>query len=65
MIRATGISESTVLRGLAEIERGEVLELGRVGTPGAGEVPILQREPKLWLWEDLERLVDSVTRGDP
>ncbi|MGI9097813.1 MAG: ISAzo13 family transposase, partial [Solirubrobacteraceae bacterium] len=39
------------------------LEAGRVRRPGAGEVPILEREPKLW--EDLDRLVDPVTRGDP
>ena len=63
VVRATGISESTVLRGLADLESGEVLEPGRVRRPGAGQVPILEREPGLW--EDLERLVDPVTRGDP
>jgi hypothetical protein len=63
VVRATGISESTVLRGLAELESGEVLEPGRVRRPGAGQVPILEREPGLW--EALERLVDPVTRGDP
>jgi DNA-binding phage protein len=63
VVRATGISESTVLRGLADLESGEVLEPGRVRRPGAGQVPILEREPGLW--EALERLVDPVTRGDP
>ncbi len=63
VVRATGISESTVLRGLADLERGEVLEAGRVRRPGAGGVAILEREPGLG--EDLERLVDPVTRGDP
>jgi DNA-binding phage protein len=63
VVRATGISESTVLRGLADLERGDVLEPGRVRRPGAGGVPILEREPGLG--EDLERLVDPVTRGDP
>ena len=63
VVRATGISESTVLRGLADLDSGEVLEPGRVRRPGAGEVPILEREPRLW--EHLERLVDPVTRGDP
>ena len=52
-----------MLRGLADLESGEVLEPGRVRRPGAGQVPILEREPGLW--EDLERLVDPVTRGDP
>jgi hypothetical protein len=63
VVRATGISESTVLRGLADLESGEVLEPGRVRRPGAGQVPILEREPGLA--KDLERLVDPVTRGDP
>ena len=52
-----------MLRGLADLESGEVLGPGRVRRPGAGQVPILEREPGLW--EDLERLVDPVTRGDP
>jgi hypothetical protein len=63
VVRATGISESTVLRGLADLDSGEVLEPGRVRRPGAGEVPILEREPGLE--EALDRLVDPVTRGDP
>jgi hypothetical protein len=63
VVRATGISESTVLRGLADLASGEVLTPGRVRRPGAGQVPILEREPGLW--EALERLVDPVTRGDP
>jgi len=52
-----------VLRGLADLDSGEVLEEGRVRRAGAGQVPILEREPGLWM--ALERLVDPVTRGDP
>ena len=63
VVRATGISESTVLRGLAELDRGEALEAGRVRRPGAGGVPIAEREPGLEA--DLERLIDPVMRGDP
>ncbi len=62
MVRATGISESTVLRGLADLESGERPLPGRVRRH-PGRVPILEREPGLG--EDLERLVDPVTRGDP
>src|SRR5439155_22483069 len=61
--RATGISESAVVGGLAGLESGGVLEPGRVRRPGAGQVAILEREPELW--ENLERLVDPATRGDP
>jgi hypothetical protein len=62
VVRATGISESTVLRGLADLESGEMPRPGRVRRH-PGRVPILDREPGLA--EDLERLVDPVTRGDP
>jgi hypothetical protein len=62
VVRATGIAESTVLRGLADLDRGELPRPGKVRRH-PGRVPILEREPGLA--EDLERLVDPVTRGDP
>ena len=62
VVRATGISESTVLRGLKDLESGELPRPGRVRRH-PGRTPILEREPGLA--EDLERLVDPVTRGDP
>jgi transposase len=62
VVRATGISESTVLRGLADLKSGEMPAPGKVRRH-PGRVPILEREPRLW--EDLEQLVDPVTRGDP
>jgi hypothetical protein len=52
-----------VLRGLGELDRGEVLEPGRVRRPGAGGVPIAEREPGLE--RALEGLIDPATRGDP
>ncbi|MCA1701558.1 MAG: ISAzo13 family transposase, partial [Actinobacteria bacterium] len=51
------------LRGLADLDCGEVLEPGRVRRPGAGNRPITETDPRIV--EDLERLVDPVTRGDP
>ncbi len=62
VVRATGISESTVLRGLADLHAEERPAPGRVRRH-RGRTPILEREPGLA--EDLERLVDPVTRGDP
>ncbi len=62
VVRATGISESTVLRGLADLQSGEMPAPGKVRRH-RGRVPILEREPGLG--EALERLVDPVTRGDP
>lgn len=63
VVRATGISESTVLRGLAELEQDlEPLAAGKVRRH-PGRVPILEREPGLA--DALEALIDPVTRGDP
>ncbi|MGH3905470.1 MAG: ISAzo13 family transposase [Pseudonocardiaceae bacterium] len=64
--RVTGISRRTVDRGLAELE-GEreegPLAAGRVRRRGAGRKPLTETDPTLV--EDLERLVDPATRGDP
>jgi hypothetical protein len=61
--RATGISEGTVRRGLAELDAGEELEAERVRRAGAGRPGILEREPGLS--DALDVLIDPVTRGDP
>ena len=62
VVRATGISESTVLRGLADLDCEDRPAPGNVRRH-PGRTPILERESGLE--EDLERLVDPVTRGDP
>jgi hypothetical protein len=63
VVRATDISESTVRRGLEELERAEELEAGRVRRTGAGRPSVIERDPGLE--KDLDRLIDPVTRGDP
>jgi hypothetical protein len=63
VVRATGISESTVLRGLKDLDTGERLEAGRMRRPGSGRKPITEADPALV--ENLERLIDPATRGDP
>jgi len=60
VVRATGISESTVRRGLLDLEREEQLEPGRVRRPGAGRSSIARREPGLA--DDLDRLIEPVRR---
>jgi hypothetical protein len=62
VVRATGISESTVLRGLSDLRCQERPAPGKVRRH-PGRTPILEREPGLE--SDLEALVDPVTRGDP
>ncbi len=61
--RATGISEDTVGRGIKELVEGVRLEPGQVRRKGAGRPALTVSDPKLQ--EDLERLVDPDTRGDP
>ena len=63
VVRATGISEATVRRGIAEVECGERAPEGRVRRPGAGRPSIEEREPGLE--EALLALLEGATRGDP
>ena len=61
--RATGISVPTIRKGIAELQAGERLEPGRVRRPGGGRKPLTEVDRTLL--EDLERLVDADSRGDP
>ena len=61
--RATGISEDTVGRGIKELAAGVRLEAGQVRRRGAGRPALTVSDPTLL--EDLQRLVDPDTRGDP
>jgi hypothetical protein len=63
VVRVTPMSESTVRRGLAELDSGERLEPGRVRREGGGRKPIRVSDPTLV--SDLERLVEAGVRGDP
>jgi len=61
--RATGISISTIARGLKELEGGEILQPGRIRRPGGGRKPALEKDPALL--DDLEALVEPNASGDP
>jgi len=63
LARVTGLSEETVRRGLAELEGGERLERGQVRRSGGGRRPVVETDPSVV--EDLDRLIDPATRGDP
>ena len=63
VVRATGISEATVRRGIAEVDSGQRAPEGRVRRPGAGRPSIEEREPGLR--EALLALLEGATRGDP
>ena len=63
VVRATGMSEMTIRRGIKEVDRGEYPPDGRVRRAGAGRPPIAERYPGLR--EALLALLDGATRGDP
>ncbi|HZL06931.1 MAG TPA: ISAzo13 family transposase [Coriobacteriia bacterium] len=61
--RATGISVTTIHKGLRELASGETLDPGRVRRPGGGRKTLVEKDPALL--KALERLVDGDSRGDP
>jgi hypothetical protein len=61
--RATGLSRATIQQGMEELQHPEELSPGRVRKPGGGRKTTLSQDPTLL--EDLEGLVEPVTRGDP
>jgi transposase len=63
VVRATGLSEPTVRRGVADVQSGETFPKGRVRRSGAGRPKATTRDPKLR--EDLDLLIEPTTRGDP
>jgi Rhodopirellula transposase DDE domain len=63
VVRATGISKNTVVRGIAEVREGARLDAGRVRRAGAGRPRLTESDPGVVA--ALEALVDPETRGDP
>ena len=61
--RATGVSRRVIRQGRAELKQPVVRPAGRIRRPGGGRKRLAEKEPLLA--EDLERLVEPVTRGDP
>lgn len=62
--RATGISRSTIERGIAELERdGPVLEADRIRQPGGGRKRAVTKDPRLEA--DLDALLEPTVSGAP
>jgi transposase len=60
---ATGVSRRVVRQGLKELDEVPTHPPGRVRRPGGGRKRISERDPTLTA--DLEKLIESTTRGDP
>ena len=61
--RATGLAATRIRRGIEELRSDGALEIARVRRSGAGRKRLVEQDPKLL--EDLDRLVDEDSRGDP
>jgi transposase len=61
--RATGISYSTIQRGLQELKTRRRLAPGRIRRPGGGRKKTVDKDPTLLT--DLEGLVEPTASGDP
>ena len=61
--RVTGVSRSTIARGMAESRKRPRADSGRIRKPGGGRKA--KRVSDASLLSDLKRLVAPATRGDP
>jgi hypothetical protein len=60
--KATGVSWPTIIRGLSDLEN-PIDDGKRIRRKGGGRKKITDKDPTLL--EDLDKLIDPVTRGDP
>jgi hypothetical protein len=60
---ATGLSRTTLTKAKTELVESAAPGLDRQRRPGGGRKPLLDTDPTLL--QDLDRLIDPCTRGDP
>jgi DNA-binding phage protein len=61
--KATGISRPVIRQGMGELKDPTTLAPGRVRRPGGGRKKAVDKDASLK--SDLQRLLESTTRGDP
>jgi transposase len=61
--RATGVSQRAIRQGIKELQEERGGSSGRIRRAGGGRKKTVAKDPNLC--QDLERLVEPVTRGDP
>jgi hypothetical protein len=63
MARITGLARSTIYHGLSDIRNNVTTPLGRIRKAGAGRKKKTVEDPTIL--EDLKKLIEAETRGDP
>ena len=63
VFRLTGLARSTILRGQQELVHRPAVTPGRIRRPGGGRKKVSALDPTVM--EELERLVEPLSRGDP
>src|SRR5215467_10358900 len=63
MARITGLTRRTIYRGISDIQNKRSAGPGRIRKSGGGRKTKESQDPTLL--DDLKRLVEPVTRGDP
>ncbi len=61
--RTTGLSRQAISDGIKELQAGERAGGGRIRRKGGERKSTVSKDPRLR--EDLERLVEPLTRGNP
>jgi len=61
--RATGVSRQVIRQGVAELKQPAALPPSRIRREGGGRKKVVDLDPSLKT--DLEKLLESTTRGDP
>jgi transposase len=61
--RATGLSRQVISQGIKELKAKKEADAGRIRRSGGGRKKLVSKDASLQ--EDLERLVEPMTRGDP
>lgn len=61
--RATGLARQVISAGIKELQEGQRAGEGRIRRIGGGRKRMVSKDPRLR--EDLERLGEPMTRGDP
>ena len=61
--RATGVTRNTIKRGMKDLNNPKIIADKRIRNPGAGRKKLTDQDPTLK--EDLRKLIEHSTRGDP